>query len=73
MPLWEYESADQQQGELVTYKAGYFVHRSPGSIHGFEPGPTSPIGAVVLNWRWGSGTLIGEQDFETETVEVPYS
>jgi hypothetical protein len=73
LPHWEYESADQQKGALVVFKPGYFMHRRPGSIHGLEPGPVSPCGAFTLSWRTGTGTGIGERNFETETVHVPYA
>jgi hypothetical protein len=72
LPQWEYENAEQQRGDLVTYKPGYFMHRRPGSIHGFEPGPTTPVGALMLAWRTGHGTELGESGFEVETIEVPY-
>ena len=72
LPHWEYESADQQQGDLVVFREGYFMHRRPGSLHGLEAGATSPTGVLLLSWRTGPGTTIGDQGFEEETVHVPY-
>jgi hypothetical protein len=73
LPHWEYERADQLKVELIVLKEGYFMHRRPGSIHGLEPGPTSPTGIIMLGWRTGSGTWIGEKNFDTETIVVPYA
>jgi hypothetical protein len=70
---WEYESAEAK-GDLVWKRAGYFMERQPGSIHGREAvEPASATGAVLLNWRvGGSGVWFGERNFDTETVEIPY-
>ncbi len=72
LPHWEYANAEQQQGDLIVFREGYFMHRRPGSLHGLEPGPTSPTGCVVLMWRSGPGTWMDEPGFADETVDVPY-
>lgn len=72
-PSWEYESAEQQHGQVRVTKEGWFMHRWPGSIHGREPGLTTPVGVQMLIWRSGGGTEMGDETFETETVEVPYA
>ena len=72
LPHWEYENAEQREGDLVVFQEGYYMDRAPGSLHGLEPGPTSPIGCVVLMWRTGRGTWVDEPAFGEETVEVPY-
>jgi hypothetical protein len=71
--MWEYENADQQQGQEIRHKDGYFTCRRPGSIHGYEAGRTSDTGAIILSWRTGPGTVIGEAGFDDETVSVPYA
>jgi hypothetical protein len=71
LPHWEYESAEQQ-GVNVYRRAGFFMHRLPGSIHGLEEGPLSPTGSVALSWRTGPGSWIGEAEFERETERIPY-
>jgi hypothetical protein len=71
--VWEYESAEQQHGQFVIKRAGYFMHRWPGSVQGLEPGPTTPVGAHQLLWRSGPGTEMGEESFESETFHVPYA
>lgn len=69
----EYESAAQTEGDLIWKKKGYFLDRRPGSIHGSEAGPTSATGCVFINWRdGGSGIWVGERDYDTESVTVPY-
>lgn len=73
LPHWEYSSADQQRGDLVIFREGFFMDRRPGSIHGLEPDRASKIGCVLLMWRDGTGTMINESDFAGETVDVPYS
>jgi hypothetical protein len=72
LPHWEYENAEQEDGELVVFREGYYMDRAPGSLHGLEPGPTSAVGCVVLMWRTGRGTWVDEPTFDEETVEVPY-
>jgi hypothetical protein len=71
---WEYESADRLEGDRVVKRAGYFMDRRPGSIHGLESAEqSSATGAVLLNWReGGSGIWFGEKGFEDETQAVPY-
>jgi len=71
LPHWEYADADSP-GEMVVFKQGYFMDRRPGSIHGLEPGPTSPTGCTILMWRDGVGTMVDEPEFAAETVDVPY-
>jgi quercetin dioxygenase-like cupin family protein len=72
LPHWEYESAEQDHGEMVRFREGYFMERRPGSIHGLEPGTTSATGCVVLMWRDGVGNWLSEPEAGVETVDVPY-
>jgi hypothetical protein len=73
LPHWEYQNAEQQVGDLVIVRPMYFLDRSPGSIHGLEPGPTSPTGCILLQWRQGVGNWVNEPEFASETIEVPYA
>ena len=73
LPIVEYESAEQQDGDRLLAKRDWFFERKPGSIHGFEPGQTTTTGSVVLYWRSGPGTWPGEEQFATETVAVPFA
>lgn len=73
LPLWEYADADEQHGTLVRHRPGYALHRLPGSLHGFEPGVSSPVGWTSLVIRTGPGTVAGEPAFERESREIPYA
>jgi hypothetical protein len=69
---WEYESAAQQKGTYIDKKAGFFIDRLPGSIHGEEDVRKPTTGCVLLHWRVGGGNYIGDSTFDDETVTVPY-
>jgi hypothetical protein len=70
----EYESEEQQRGELQRKKKGYFMIREPGSIHGSESDAFSATGAIILNWRDGpSGIWRGERRYAEESVDVPFA
>lgn len=71
--IWEYADAEQQEGELVVARPGYFMNRPPGSLHGIEAGASSPTGAVILEWRSGPGTYVDEPGAADETITVPYA
>ena len=71
---WEYESPEHTDGDIFHSRQGYFMDRDAGSIHGTRPGPPgSATGQIIICWRMGgSGIFVGERDYETESVEVPY-
>lgn len=73
LPVWEYGADEEQHGTLVRLRPGAAVQRLPGSLHGLEPGPVTPVGFTGLLIRSGAGTLPGEPGFAGETVEVPYA
>lgn len=73
LPHWEYGSAEEEHGQLVVFREGYFMERRPGSIHGLEPGPVSETGVTILFWRDGTGTMVDEPDFAQETEELSFS
>jgi hypothetical protein len=66
-PTAEYERPSRRQ-QLITLKAGHFIHRRSGAIHGLVPGGTSPTGCVTLEWYTdaagrlvhGSGSTVDE-------------
>ena len=74
-PHWEYPSAEAREGQLVLFREGYYLDRrpGPGGMHGLEAEPTSRIGCLALHWRTGTGNISGEQNFEQESIEVPFS
>lgn len=72
LPHWEYRNAAQQQGDLVVVREGYFMERLPGSVHGLEEGPSSPVGCVLLQWRDGVGNYLDEPEAAVETIDVSY-
>jgi hypothetical protein len=73
MLTWEYEDAEQREGDLVALKPGFYVERKPESIHGVEPSISVEVDSLILVRRTGAGTLIGEPGYDEEIVHVPYS
>ncbi len=73
VPIWEYDSPEQQYGDFLLFREGYYMDRQPGSLHGIEPVATTPIGRTMLCWRDRGGTYVGEADFDDETETVPYN
>jgi hypothetical protein len=73
LPHWEYRDAEQQQGDLVVVREGWFMERQPGSVHGLEVGPSSETGCVLLQWRTGVGNYLNEPEAAYETIDVPYA
>jgi hypothetical protein len=71
-PLFEYAGATAERGVLTMWRPGYYMHRSPGSIHGIEVGTEAPTTCVTLHWRTKSGNWVGDPTYETETVQVEY-
>lgn len=69
-PTWEYEGLDTP-GQIFELRADYFVDRSPGAVHGFEPGPVSSVGCVLLVIQDGPGLHAGETGYDHETVSMP--
>ncbi len=74
MPLSEWESAEQQQGERAWWREGYFLYRRPGSIHGAEPGATSATGVTILHFRLGGSADPAGPAFPAEiAVDIPFA
>lgn len=69
LPHGEWPSADSDDHDLVVFRAGYFLDRQPGSLHGLDH-MVSQSGAIVLNWRSGRGSFVSEPEAETETFDV---
>ena len=73
MPLSEWESVEQQQGERAWWREGFFLYRRPGSIHGAEPGETSVAGVTILHFRLGGSADPGGPAFPEEIeVDIPF-
>ena len=74
MPLSEWESAEQQQGERAWWREGYFLYRRPESIHGAEPGETSATGVTILHFRLGGSADPAGPAFPEEiVVDIPFA
>ncbi len=57
-PMAEYERGGGP-GRQILMKAGHFVHRRGGEIHGLVSGATSPTGCLTLQWYTdGQGNLV---------------
>jgi hypothetical protein len=68
LPHGEWASEDDDH-ELVVFRAGYFLDRRPGSLHGLDH-MYSDSGAIVLSWRSGVGNWVDEPNADEETVHV---
>ena len=74
LPLSEWESAEQQQGERAWWREGFFLYRRPGSIHGAEPGATSATGVTILHFRLGGSADPAGPAFPEEiAVDIPFA
>jgi uncharacterized cupin superfamily protein len=71
--IWEYADADQQEGDLIKARPGFFMNRAKGSLHGIEAGYSSPTGSILLEWRTAPGTYLSEPEAAGETFSVPYA
>jgi hypothetical protein len=72
LPHAEYESAEQHNAQVYIKRAGVFMSRKPGSIHGAEKGIRSRTGAVLLYWRSpGGGTNTGEDNYDERSPHIP--
>ena len=70
-PRWEYEDAEDQEGQFVWWRRGFYMDRPPGSLHG-GPAKYSPVGVVTLFWRSHPGNWVNEPSAADENVEVPF-
>lgn len=53
MPILEFRDAEDKEGNLVTYTAGYFLERRPGAGGGHitDPFRASPVGFTCLQFK----------------------
>ncbi len=73
MPVAEWESIEQQDGEFVWWREGIFAFRREGSLHGSLPGETSATGVSILHFRLGGSESPTEPAFpEQVVVDVPF-
>ena len=73
LPLREFASIDDEQGRPVLFKEGYYMDRRPGSVHGLDFDNPSPVGFLILEWRTGPGTYLGEPRAAEETTVLDAS
>jgi hypothetical protein len=73
LPHWEYASADSDESQLVVFREGYYMDRSPGSIHGLEEGVNSDTGTTILFWRDNVGNWLDEPNAAEETLDVDFA
>ena len=69
LPHGEWPSGEEDH-DLVVFRAGYFLDRRPGSIHGLDH-MCSDSGAIVLSWRSGVGNWVAEPNAAEETIHIP--
>jgi hypothetical protein len=48
---WRYDGPEDEEGELVVFRKGYFMDRQPGGIHGPGVDEHSVTGCTFLIWR----------------------
>jgi len=73
LPMREYASVEDERGRPVLFRAGYYMDRLPGSVHGIDPDASSSVGFMMLDWRTGSGTYLREESAAQETALLPAS
>lgn len=67
LPMREYASLEDEVGQRVHFRKGYFMDRRPGSWHGVDTTRSSATGFTFLEWRTGPGTYVREAGAEVET------
>ena len=68
-PQWEYDDRQDQGGELLRLREGFYVDRHPGSVHRSDPSG-SDAGCLMLTWRTGPGNWGHEPEADNETIDV---
>jgi hypothetical protein len=51
VPIFEYDDAEQQHGDYLLFRDGYYMDRKPGSLHGLEQRYETLTSRTMLCWR----------------------
>lgn len=65
--LREFASPSDRGGELLTAGEGYYLDRSPGSVHCLDVEP-SVTGCVLLTWRTIDAVFVNERSFQADRL-----
>lgn len=68
LPMAEYETLDDTPGVAMLFRAGIYMDRSPGCVHGLDPTRSAPTGFTILEWRTGPGTYLTEERAAQESI-----
>ena len=68
LPMVEFEQGAPGPGEAVLFRAGFYMDRGPGCLHGLDPERMSASGFTILEWREGPGTYLMEEAAAGESV-----
>ena len=55
LPMREYANADDHEGIPVRLRAGHYIDRRPGSVHGVDRGVEQDVGFLWLQWYEWTG------------------
>ncbi len=68
LPMAEFVAGEPGPGVAVLFRAGFYMDRAPGCLHGLDPQRRSQSGFTILEWRDGPGTYLLEEVAATESV-----
>lgn len=69
LPFYEYSCPEDIEGQLITFRSGFFMDRKPFSIHGRKPYPESKTGSTLLIWNSGGGEFEADT---SESIKIPF-
>ena len=70
LPSWEFDSATDIAGHVVSFETGTFMDRAPFSIHGRRPEPPSLTGSTLLIWSSGGAEFEADP---VESIQIPFT
>jgi hypothetical protein len=68
LPMAEFVSSEPGLGVAVLFRAGFYMDRAPGCVHGLDPQRVSQNSFTILEWRDGPGTYLMEDEAAKESV-----
>lgn len=68
LPMAEFRSGQAGPGCAVLFRAGFYMDRAPGCVHGLNPRSSSSSGFTILEWRDGPGTYLLEESAQEESI-----
>jgi len=68
LPMAEFVAGEAGPGVAVLFRAGFYMDRAPGCLHGLDPSRRSRSGFTILEWRDGPGTYLMEDHAADESI-----